>query len=102
MKLENLQFIFKDPQNHTSELKNSTNYQNSNINGPTCIHIPLRNGTTPTDATTATSPTSHIPINITQEVNRTTIWQQVNKNGNSEQLIIPINANVRHVNGSNL
>ncbi|XP_032310906.1 sodium-driven chloride bicarbonate exchanger isoform X5 [Drosophila ananassae] len=70
-----------------------TNY-NANKSGPTTIHIPL-SGNKPSN----NGPT----INIPQEaVNRTTVWQQINKDGNgiSEQLIIPVTVKVRQINGN--
>ncbi|KAH8419407.1 hypothetical protein KR222_011188, partial [Zaprionus bogoriensis] len=52
----------------------------------TTIHIPLsgNNGTGP----------------LPSEVNRTTVWQQINKDGISEQLIIPVTVKVRQINGN--
>ncbi|XP_046801159.1 electroneutral sodium bicarbonate exchanger 1 isoform X1 [Lucilia cuprina] len=69
---------------------------NSTMNpGPTTIHIPLANGGANNNAT------SNLQGNVTQDVQRTTIWQQVNKDGTSaDQLIIPVTAKVRQINGS--
>ncbi|XP_037814211.1 electroneutral sodium bicarbonate exchanger 1 isoform X3 [Lucilia sericata] len=69
---------------------------NSTMNpGPTTIHIPLANGGANNNAT------PNLQANVTQDVQRTTIWQQVNKDGTSaDQLIIPVTAKVRQINGS--
>uniref|UniRef100_A0A1A9WUF7 Uncharacterized protein n=1 Tax=Glossina brevipalpis TaxID=37001 RepID=A0A1A9WUF7_9MUSC len=84
-------FNFKD--SHTD---NHKKYNSINETGPTTIHIPLANG-----ATTMNTP-SNVPMNITQEVQRTTIWQQIHNDGlTAEQLIIPVNAKVRQINGGN-
>ncbi|XP_065355358.1 uncharacterized protein LOC135949840 [Calliphora vicina] len=82
-------YYFKDNHHDKYDKYNST------LNpGPTTIHIPLANG-----ATTTTTP--NLQANVTQEVQRTTIWQQVNKDGTSaDQLIIPVTAKVRQINGS--
>ncbi|XP_055839109.1 sodium bicarbonate cotransporter 3 isoform X6 [Episyrphus balteatus] len=53
--------------------------------------------------------TAEVPINITDDVNRTTIWNQVNKDTNKlsygdngeNQLIIPVTLKVRKINGNN-
>ncbi|KMY88739.1 sodium bicarbonate cotransporter 3 isoform X15 [Drosophila simulans] len=67
---------------------------NADKSGPTTIHIPL----------SGNKPGSNGPtVNIPQEaVNRTTVWQQINKDGNgiSEQLIIPVTLKVRQINGN--
>ncbi|XP_034668428.1 electroneutral sodium bicarbonate exchanger 1 isoform X4 [Drosophila subobscura] len=68
---------------------------NANNAGPTTIHIPL-SGSKPVSGNGA-------GMNIPQEaVNRTTVWQQINKDGNgiSEQLIIPVTVKVRQINGN--
>ncbi|XP_022216452.2 electroneutral sodium bicarbonate exchanger 1 isoform X8 [Drosophila obscura] len=68
---------------------------NPNSAGPTTIHIPLSGG----KPGSGNGP----GINIPQEaVNRTTVWQQINKDGNgiSEQLIIPVTVKVRQINGN--
>ncbi|XP_030239142.1 sodium bicarbonate cotransporter 3 isoform X11 [Drosophila navojoa] len=60
----------------------------------TTIHIPLtgNSGNNKMGGTAASgAPT---------EVNRTTVWQQINKDGTSEQLIIPVTVKVRHINGN--
>ncbi|XP_017048916.1 sodium bicarbonate cotransporter 3 isoform X11 [Drosophila ficusphila] len=70
------------------------NYNADKSGGPTTIHIPL-SGNKPAN----NGPT----VNIPQEaVNRTTVWQQINKDGNgiSEQLIIPVTVKVRQINGN--
>ncbi|XP_068140193.1 electroneutral sodium bicarbonate exchanger 1 isoform X4 [Drosophila tropicalis] len=70
-------------------------YSANNSSGPTTIHIPLSgNG----NANNGNKPA----MNISQEVNRTTVWQQINKDGNgiSEQLIIPVTVKVRQINGN--
>ncbi|XP_034128384.1 electroneutral sodium bicarbonate exchanger 1 isoform X3 [Drosophila guanche] len=70
------------------------NYNGNNA-GPTTIHIPL-SGSKPVSGNGA-------GMNIPQEaVNRTTVWQQINKDGNgiSEQLIIPVTVKVRQINGN--
>ncbi|XP_023032622.1 electroneutral sodium bicarbonate exchanger 1 isoform X5 [Drosophila willistoni] len=70
-------------------------YSANNSSGPTTIHIPLSgNGS----ANNGNKPA----MNISQEVNRTTVWQQINKDGNgiSEQLIIPVTVKVRQINGN--
>ncbi|XP_055839107.1 electroneutral sodium bicarbonate exchanger 1 isoform X4 [Episyrphus balteatus] len=62
------------------------------------VHIPLANGCL-----------MQVPINITDDVNRTTIWNQVNKDTNKlsygdngeNQLIIPVTLKVRKINGNN-
>ncbi|KAH8412160.1 hypothetical protein KR009_000244, partial [Drosophila setifemur] len=67
---------------------------NANTSGPTTIHIPL-SGNKPSN----NGPT----VNLPQEaVNRTTVWQQINKDGNgiSDQLIIPVTVKVRQINGN--
>ncbi|XP_062126135.1 electroneutral sodium bicarbonate exchanger 1 isoform X2 [Drosophila sulfurigaster albostrigata] len=62
--------------------------------GATTIHIPLsgnklsNNGNVPAAATP--------PL----DVNRTAVWQQINKDGTSEQLIIPVTVKVRQINGN--
>lgn len=80
---KNSSYYFKDHHHDKYDKYNST------LNpGPTTIHIPLANGAT-------------ITPNVSQEVQRTTIWQQVNKDGTSaDQLIIPVTAKVRQINGS--
>uniref|UniRef100_A0A1B0BKX0 Uncharacterized protein n=1 Tax=Glossina palpalis gambiensis TaxID=67801 RepID=A0A1B0BKX0_9MUSC len=84
-------FNFKD-----SHMDNDKKYNSINETGPTTIHIPLANGATAMNAP------SNVPINITQEVQRTTIWQQIHNDGlTAEQLIIPVNAKVRQINGGN-
>ncbi|KRG03357.1 electroneutral sodium bicarbonate exchanger 1 isoform X7 [Drosophila mojavensis] len=60
----------------------------------TTIHIPLtgNSGSNKMGSTAASgAPT---------DVNRTTVWQQINKDGTSEQLIIPVTVKVRHINGN--
>nr|NP_723263.2 Na[+]-driven anion exchanger 1, isoform C [Drosophila melanogaster]AAN10626.2 Na[+]-driven anion exchanger 1, isoform C [Drosophila melanogaster] len=67
---------------------------NADKSGPTTIHIPLSGNKTGTKGPT---------VNIPQEaVNRTAVWQQINKDGNgiSEQLIIPVTLKVRQINGN--
>ncbi|XP_032570727.1 sodium bicarbonate cotransporter 3 isoform X7 [Drosophila sechellia] len=67
---------------------------NADKSGPTTIHIPLSGNKPGTNGPT---------VNIPQEaVNRTTVWQQINKDGNgiSEQLIIPVTLKVRQINGN--
>lgn len=77
-------------------MDNDKKYNSINETGPTTIHIPLANGAT------AMNTSSNVPINITQEVQRTTIWQQIHNDGlTAEQLIIPVNAKVRQINGGN-
>ncbi|XP_037883194.1 electroneutral sodium bicarbonate exchanger 1 isoform X4 [Glossina fuscipes] len=79
-----------------SHMDNDKKYNSINETGPTTIHIPLANGATAMNAP------SNVPINITQEVQRTTIWQQIHNDGlTAEQLIIPVNAKVRQINGGN-
>lgn len=63
-------------------------------------------------AATAAGASIHIPLSGTHngtgaagcvvppEVNRTTVWQQINKDGISEQLIIPVTVKVRQINGN--
>ncbi|XP_037711864.1 electroneutral sodium bicarbonate exchanger 1 isoform X14 [Drosophila subpulchrella] len=67
---------------------------NADKSGPTTIHIPL-SGNKPGN----NGPTLNIPQ---EAVNRTTVWQQINKDGNgiSEQLIIPVTLKVRQINGN--
>ncbi|XP_043641058.1 sodium bicarbonate cotransporter 3 isoform X9 [Drosophila teissieri] len=69
---------------------------NADKSGPTTIHIPL-SGNKPPQGTNG--PTVSIPQ---EAVNRTTVWQQINKDGNgiSEQLIIPVTLKVRQINGN--
>ncbi|KAH8271057.1 hypothetical protein KR018_004917, partial [Drosophila ironensis] len=68
---------------------------NANQPGPTTIHIPL-SGSKPASSN---GPTVNIPQDT---VNRTAVWQQINKDGNgiSEQLIIPVTVKVRQINGN--
>ncbi|XP_055921722.1 electroneutral sodium bicarbonate exchanger 1 isoform X3 [Eupeodes corollae] len=60
------------------------------------VHIPLANGCL-----------MQVPINITDDVNRTTIWNQdpnkcnYGENGADNQLIIPVTLKVRKINGNN-
>ncbi|XP_043950525.1 sodium-driven chloride bicarbonate exchanger isoform X10 [Drosophila biarmipes] len=79
-------------QHHPSS-GSGANY-NADKSGPTTIHIPL-SGSKPG----STGPTLNIPQ---EAVNRTTVWQQINKDGNgiSEQLIIPVTLKVRQINGN--
>ncbi|XP_023174761.2 electroneutral sodium bicarbonate exchanger 1 isoform X10 [Drosophila hydei] len=56
----------------------------------TTIHIPLT-GNKMGSTAAGSAPT---------DVNRTTVWQQINKDGTSEQLIIPVTVKVRHINGN--
>ncbi|XP_032595077.1 electroneutral sodium bicarbonate exchanger 1 isoform X4 [Drosophila grimshawi] len=58
--------------------------------GATTIHIPLSGNKMGSNAAAAMPP----------EVNRTTVWQQINKDGTSEQLIIPVTVKVRQINGN--
>ncbi|XP_039479598.1 sodium bicarbonate cotransporter 3 isoform X12 [Drosophila santomea] len=69
---------------------------NADKSGPTTIHIPL-SGNKPPQGTNG--PTVNIPP---EAVNRTAVWQQINKDGNgiSEQLIIPVTLKVRQINGN--
>ncbi|XP_039226227.1 sodium bicarbonate cotransporter 3 isoform X6 [Drosophila yakuba] len=69
---------------------------NADKSGPTTIHIPL-SGNKPPQGTNG--PTVSIPQ---EAVNRTAVWQQINKDGNgiSEQLIIPVTLKVRQINGN--
>nr|XP_016937828.1 sodium-driven chloride bicarbonate exchanger isoform X8 [Drosophila suzukii] len=79
-------------QHHPSS-GSGANY-NADKSGPTTIHIPL-SGNKPGN----NGPTLNIPQ---EAVNRTTVWQQINKDGNgiSEQLIIPVTLKVRQINGN--
>ncbi|XP_013100619.1 sodium bicarbonate cotransporter 3 isoform X7 [Stomoxys calcitrans] len=76
---------------------------NSSINpGPTTIHIPLRVEST-TETTSGMQPkTLSLPLNVPQEIQRNSIWQQLHEDGggSTDQLIIPINFKVRQINGS--
>ncbi|TMW54862.1 hypothetical protein DOY81_000095 [Sarcophaga bullata] len=85
----------EDHHNHHHQQNDKYDKYNYTLNpGPTTIHIPLANGAT-------SSPTPNLKPSVTQEVQRTTIWQQVNKDGTSaDQLIIPTTAKVRQINGS--
>ncbi|XP_016990651.2 sodium bicarbonate cotransporter 3 isoform X10 [Drosophila rhopaloa] len=67
---------------------------NADKAGPTTIHIPLSGNKAGNNG-----PTVNIPP---EAVNRTTVWQQINKDGNgiSEQLIIPVTVKVRQINGN--
>lgn len=56
------------------------------------IHIPLSGNKAGTNGTGA--------VVVPPEVNRTTVWQQINKDGISEQLIIPVTVKVRQINGN--
>ena len=91
----NTSYYFKDHHNHHHQQNDKYDKYNYTINpGPTTIHIPLANGDT-------SSPTPNLNASVTQDVQRTTIWQQVNKDGTSaDQLIIPTTAKVRQINGS--
>ncbi|XP_052854593.1 electroneutral sodium bicarbonate exchanger 1 isoform X4 [Drosophila gunungcola] len=70
-----------------------SNY-NADKSGPTTIHIPLSGNKAGNNG-----PTVNIPP---EAVNRTAVWQQINKDGNgiSEQLIIPVTLKVRQINGN--
>lgn len=57
------------------------------------IHIPLSGNKAGTNGTGAA-------VVVPPEVNRTTVWQQINKDGISEQLIIPVTVKVRQINGN--
>ncbi|KAM7354572.1 na[+]-driven anion exchanger 1 isoform 4-T4 [Cochliomyia hominivorax] len=85
-----------DAEDHQQQQHDKYEKYNSTLNpGPTTIHIPLANGATTTTTSNSTPQQQH------QEVQRTTIWQQVNNDGTSaDQLIIPITAKVRQINGS--
>ncbi|XP_017019633.1 electroneutral sodium bicarbonate exchanger 1 isoform X5 [Drosophila kikkawai] len=67
---------------------------NANQSGPTTIHIPL-SGSKPSSGSN-NGPT----VNIPQD--RSTVWQQISKDGNgiSDQLIIPVTVKVRQINGN--
>lgn len=67
---------------------------NPNQSGPTTIHIPL-SGSKPSGGG-SNGPT----VNIPQD--RSTVWQQISKEGNgiSDQLIIPVTVKVRQINGN--
>ncbi|XP_030384749.1 electroneutral sodium bicarbonate exchanger 1 isoform X4 [Scaptodrosophila lebanonensis] len=67
---------------------------NPNNPGPTTIHIPL-SGNKANNSSQQQQAGNALP-----EVNRTTVWQQVNKDGISEQLIIPVTVKVRQINGN--
>ncbi|XP_034474730.1 sodium bicarbonate cotransporter 3 isoform X1 [Drosophila innubila] len=56
----------------------------------TTIHIPLSGSKLGNNGTGTVPP----------EVNRTAVWQQINKDGISEQLIIPVTVKVRQINGN--
>ena len=88
-------YYFKDHHNHHHQQNDKYDKYNYTLNpGPTTIHIPLANGAT-------SSPTANLKASVTQDVQRTTIWQQVNKDGTSaDQLIIPTTVKVRQINGS--
>lgn len=57
------------------------------------IHIPLSGNKAGSNGTGAACV-------VPPEVNRTTVWQQINKDGISEQLIIPVTVKVRQINGN--
>ncbi|KAH8377805.1 hypothetical protein KR093_007238, partial [Drosophila rubida] len=61
--------------------------------GATTIHIPLSGNKSSNNGNiqAAQPPT---------DVNRTAVWQQINKDGTSEQLIIPVTVKVRQINGN--
>ncbi|XP_017004603.2 electroneutral sodium bicarbonate exchanger 1 isoform X7 [Drosophila takahashii] len=79
-------------QHHPSS-GSGANY-NADKSGPTTIHIPLSGNKPGSNGPTVTIPQ--------EAVNRTTVWQQINKDGNgiSEQLIIPVTLKVRQINGN--
>ncbi|KAL7742176.1 hypothetical protein ACLKA6_005446 [Drosophila palustris] len=58
--------------------------------GATTIHIPLSGNKLGNNGTGS----------VPSEVNRTAVWQQINKDGISEQLIIPVTVKVRQINGN--
>ncbi|KAH8281565.1 hypothetical protein KR054_001591, partial [Drosophila jambulina] len=70
------------------------NNYNASQSGPTTIHIPL-SGNKPGSGSNL-GPT----VNIPQD--RSTVWQQISKDGNgiSDQLIIPVTVKVRQINGN--
>ncbi|XP_030557086.1 electroneutral sodium bicarbonate exchanger 1 isoform X2 [Drosophila novamexicana] len=68
------------------------NAKNANATaGATTIHIPLSGNKM---GSTAAGPVPPV------EVNRATVWKQINKDGTSEQLIIPVTVKVRQINGN--
>ncbi|XP_064542001.1 electroneutral sodium bicarbonate exchanger 1 isoform X11 [Drosophila montana] len=72
----------------------SVAYNANNANataGATTIHIPLSGNKM---GSTAAGPVPPV------EVNRATVWKQINKDGTSEQLIIPVTVKVRQINGN--
>ncbi|EDV99208.1 GH13154 [Drosophila grimshawi] len=90
-----MSYILKDNHHQNQQPPPGTGATyNTNPAGPgsgaTTIHIPLSGNKMGSNAAAAMPP----------EVNRTTVWQQINKDGTSEQLIIPVTVKVRQINGN--
>lgn len=96
---KNKSFQFKD---HHDDHHDKYDKYNSSINpGPTTIHIPLKVDTVESTPPTMPSKSLNLALNVPQEIQRNSLWQQLHEDGSStDQLIIPINFKVRQINGS--